>query len=634
MQPSKPINPCSVSLIYTLRVQALGMNKLSLRPLHATAIALAIVGSSTIGGSAFTTGSVGSPRVAVGNRRVTDTQSPAISSHPVNAELSRIALKSRNAETVEQPSAMAKLKQVKHFVVIYQENHSFDNLYGTWEGVRGIHHATTAQIQQVNQRGSRFTCLRQTDVNLISPPLPNGCHDVEHGFFSAFRNALFQIDQWIKPTDTTCPDSHETVNGVLKGKGLPGGCTQDVVHRFYQHQYQLNGGKMNRYVVGSNAVGLAMGYYDTQQLPIYRYLHQPNHPKYAIADNFFQAAFGGSFLNHQWLIAAATPVVPNAVVDGSAKDLHSIIDANGMPKSYSLYKATVPVKDAPLTVKCPAPIPGLACGNYAVNTIQPPYQPYKPGTPVAKRLPAQVMPTIGDRLSAARVDWAWYAGGWSNANGDVGAPGWTNGHGSRCTDPNTINKAVYPNCPHSFFQFHHQPFNYYANYAPGTSARQAHLRDEVEFLQTLQTSVTTCGLKSVSFVKPIGPENEHPGYASAHRGNDHLVSLIHAIHSSACAKDTMIIVTYDEFGGQWDHLPPPGQGDRKGVFDQWGPGNRVPTLILSPLLQADFVVSHTSHDTTSILATLETRFNLPPLSRRDATVKTLASVFSAVPPTH
>src|SRR5207245_1885519 len=79
-------------------------------------------------------------------------------------------------------------------------------------------------------------------------------------------------------------------------------------HRYYQEQYQLNGGKQNRYVTGSDAVGLTMGVYNTADLPIYQYLHQAGHPQYAIADKFFQAAFGGSFLNHQWLAAAATPI--------------------------------------------------------------------------------------------------------------------------------------------------------------------------------------------------------------------------------------------------------------------------------------------------------------------------------------
>src|SRR4029077_14437990 len=98
----------------------------------------------------------------------------------------------------------------------------------------------------------------------------------------------------------------------------PGGSTRDLVHRFYQEPYQINGGAQNRYVTGSDAVGLSMGVYNTQALPIYAYLHQSGHPDYAIADNFFQAAFGGSFLNHQWLAAARDPKWVGALNDGSA----------------------------------------------------------------------------------------------------------------------------------------------------------------------------------------------------------------------------------------------------------------------------------------------------------------------------
>ena len=97
-------------------------------------------------------------------------------------------------------------------------------------------------------------------------------------------------------------------NGQVVPGARSGGCTRDIVHRFYHEIFQLNGGQQNRYVLGSDAAGLVMGTYDTTRLPVYRYLHQPGHPKYAILDNFFQAAFGGSYLNHQWLIAAASPV--------------------------------------------------------------------------------------------------------------------------------------------------------------------------------------------------------------------------------------------------------------------------------------------------------------------------------------
>jgi acid phosphatase len=534
------------------------------------------------------------------------------------------------------------MRGVQRIVVIYEENHSFDNLYGRWEGVNGLRRADPAHTIQVNQAGTPFTCLLQNDVNLATPPLSATCTDATTAtpFNSHFTNNPFRIDDFLAPSDTTCPPPGDfsKPNGWLKGTGLPGGCTRDLVHRYYQEQYQLNGGKQNRYTTGSDAVGLTQGVYDTRALPIYKYLHAAGHPDYAIADAFFQAAFGGSFLNHQWLVAAATPTWPGAVSNGSADDLHSIVDSNGMPTSYPLYTATGPVKEGALTVLCNSTHPtGVTCGDYAVNTIQPPYQPYAPGTAVTRRLPPQTAPTIGDRLSANGIDWAWYSGGWSNANGDVGAPGWTNGNGpTTCSDPSTASGATFPNCPDKLFQFHHQPFNYFASFgtdtAAGKAARAAHLRDEVEFEQQAAASKHHCELKPVSFIKPIGAENEHPGYASEHSGSSHLVELLTAIQNSRCAKDTMVVVTYDEFGGQWDHVPPPGQGGAAGPHDQWGPGTRITTLILSPLLQADLVVDHEQGDTTSILATIEHRFGLDPLGPRDASVNDLSGVFTAQAP--
>src|SRR5262249_38657655 len=188
-----------------------------------------------------------------------------------------------------------------------------------------------------------YGCLLQNDLNLTSPsPLPTTCTDTTGTpiFGSAFMNEPFAIDDYITPVDKTCPaPGVPAPNGVLKDApgALPGGCTRDLVHRFYNEQYQIDGGKQDRYVTGSDAAGLAMGYYDTTQLPIYAYLHSDGAPNYVIADHFFQAAFGGSFLNHQWLIAAATPVFAGALNDASANDLHSVVDANGMPTSTPLY---------------------------------------------------------------------------------------------------------------------------------------------------------------------------------------------------------------------------------------------------------------------------------------------------------
>src|SRR5260370_33191982 len=97
-----------------------------------------------------------------------------------------------------------------------------------------------------------------------------------------------------------------------------------------------------------------------------------------------------------------------------------------MPTSYKLYAAPTAVADKPLTQLCGLSTtdPNVKCGDYAVNTIQPTSQPTS-SNPV--KLPLQSGKTIGDELTSADGSWTWYSGGWSNADGDAAAPGWTYG---------------------------------------------------------------------------------------------------------------------------------------------------------------------------------------------------------------
>ena len=481
-----------------------------------------------------------------------------------------------------------------NLVVIYEENHSFDNLYGDWgrvggKVVNGLHNATPATTTQVAQNGTAYQCLLQDDVNLTSPsPLPTTCSDPTHGVpNSHFSNTWWTVDDYIKPADTTCPipGAPFAPNGVLNGTGRPGGCTRDLVHRFYQEQFQIDGGKQDRYVIGSDAVGLTMGRYDTKALPIYQYLHSKSAPSYVVADNFFQAAFGGSFLNHQWLIAARSPLDTSAGANGG---VNSVLDTNGMPTSYPLYKATTPVVDKQLTQKCASGSNTYvaACGNYAVNTIQPASPPCAGGATIPL-IDDAAFPNIGDRMTAGGVSWNWYSGGWDDAA--AGHPG-------------------------PLFQYHHQPFNYFANYAEGAPGR-GHLQDETAFIASAQNGT----LPQVSFVKPYGVENEHPGYASEPNGSDHLVHLLKTVMSGPQAKQTLVVVTYDEFGGQWDHVSPP-------TVDKWGPGTRIPALVLSASMVKSGV-DDTQYDTTSIMATIERSYGLAPVATRDAAVNDL---FTAV----
>ena len=99
------------------------------------------------------------------------------------------------------------LDRIKHIVVVYEENHSFDNLYGGWEGVTGLASADAAHTAQVDQAGAPYKCLLQVDVNLASPPLGTACSagPPDNAFASQFPNRFFTIDDFIAPTDTTCP---------------------------------------------------------------------------------------------------------------------------------------------------------------------------------------------------------------------------------------------------------------------------------------------------------------------------------------------------------------------------------------------------------------------------------------------
>jgi len=167
--------------------------------------------------------------------------------------------------------------------------------------------------------------------------------------------------------------------------------------------------------------------------------------------------------------------------------------------------------------------------------------------------------------------------------------------------PDAKRTVLYSRDSGIIFQPHHQPFNYFTRFAPGTADRDQHLQDGAEFLAAIERGT----LPHVAFYKPAGVVNEHPGYADILSGDAHIAEVVTKIKASPLWPRIAIIMTYDENGGFWDHVPPP-KGDR------WGPGTRIPAIIISPYAKRGYI-DHTPYDTTSIIKFITRRFALEPL---------------------
>ena len=209
-------------------------------------------------------------------------------------------------------------------------------------------------------------------------------------------------------------------------------------------------------------------------------------------------------------------------------------------------------------------------------------------------LPPQTNKTIGDMLSAKGISWAWYAGGWSAALADGRRP------------PAEKRAVIYTRENNSInFQPHHQPFNYFARFAPGAADRQTHLKDGEDFLRDIDAG----RLPAVAFYKPVGRFNQHPAYTDLLSGDAHIADILERLRRSPQWSRMVVVVTYDENGGFWDHVSPP---SGPGWGDRWGPATRIPALIISPFAKRGYIDS-TTYDTTSILKFITVRFGLQPL---------------------
>ena len=500
-----------------------------------------------------------------------------------------LAAGAKPAASSMAPAAIdeALRKDIQQVVVIYLENRSFNNLFANFPGVEQPLDALKPEAYL--QRDRDGSVLKQL------PPIWHGLaphkQTVNHRDYQVMQDHLTGLPN--APWALRTGDGEPLPHGVV---------TRDLIHAFYENQRQINGGKNDGFVAWGDTGAMVMGHYDdsASNLRLWQLARQ-----YTLCDNWFMGAFGGSFLNHQYLVAAQPPFYPNA--DHSPAQFNIAVTESGKADDPRLKLAEDSPHSAMDGKAKPISRSQLTPDFWAVNTMMPPYQPTstQSGTnPLLasedspNTLPPQLHKTIGDVLSAKGVDWAWYAGAWQLA---------LDGKGDG-------DEHQFPQRPN--FQIHHQPLNYFKSFAPGTDARAKHLRDagvgETSKTNRFLADIEANRLPTVSFYKPQGDLNMHAGYSDVDTGDRHVMAIVDALQKSPSWKHTMVIITVDENGGWWDHVAPP-KGDR------WGPGSRIPALVVSPFAKKGHV-DHTIYDTGSIARFLTRRFELeklPGLSMRE-----------------
>jgi acid phosphatase len=469
--------------------------------------------------------------------------------------------------------------QVKTVVVIYAENRSFNNLFADFPGLeKPLSALSAADYQQRDRDASVLTTL---------PPVWGGVLQV----------GSQSVDGVTYPSEVQFQENLPNAPFALKGpnaEDLPLSLvTRDLWHVFYQNQMQINGGKNDGFVAWADSGGLVMGHYAQSRYSLRLW---DVAKEFVLCDNFFQGAFGGSFLNHQYLISATAPVYPNAAQSVAKAQIATLqSDDPNDPRLKPLDKSPASAMSGPPQFGPSA----LTPDGYAVNTLAPPYWPTwirDPQNPDYAKpdLPNVLVPQthehIGDKLSKKNIDWAWYAGAW------------------QATLEQFKDSGGIPKIPN--FQYHHQPFNYFKQQGPeNRTERDKRLRDaglgDESSTNKFFADAQAGKLPAVTFYKPQGNLNMHAGYADVASGDRHITRALKVLQESPQWKNMVVVVTVDENGGWWDHVAPP-KGDR------WGPGTRVPTIVVSPFARKG-TVDHTVYDTASILRLITRVFQLETL---------------------
>lgn len=462
--------------------------------------------------------------------------------------------------------------KVEHIVVIYQENRSFDHYFGTYKSPKG--HPVSNLLDNQGNIDRHFQGLQKNPEGVPYGILPVDT-DIEAFTRVSLPNAPFHLEPYI-PADANVPYDPEHHFFRMYLQVNDGAMDRFVGLALKQHMHGLEeqlkripkrgGGDYHEMIVRmlmeqSKPSGVVLGHYERADIPDYHRLAD----EYVLFDHFFQAMSGGSTGNALYLAAARSCEWKHVPEKFEGQLTPPILD-----KHYD-HKGIL-INDLP-------PLLGPTETDYNALKIAPP--------PTEQRFL-----NVGDLLNQAGYDWAWYAEGWEAVKP------WALKNAFGPGDGSAVIQTTLTYCPH------HNPFQYFPRWPK--YVRNGHIRDMNDF----RADATQDKLPAVSFLKASSAHDEHPANSSPVAGMNWVVEHLRIMAESPVWDKTLVVVTYDEGGGYWDHLAPPRP-------DGYGNGTRIPALMIGPYVKRGYIDPRVA-DTTSILKLIERRFDLPALTARDA----------------
>ena len=470
-------------------------------------------------------------------------------------------------------AAPATRTPIRHLVVIFQENVSFDHYFATYP-------------KAANPAGEPAFRARPG-----SPGLPGG----ERVDTLAAAGLLTNNPNKTNPAngaDAADPFRLDRTQAATADQDHGYTAEQAAFHAFAMDLFPAKTGKATKGGTGAfGTKGLVMGYYDGNTVTaLWTYAQH-----FAMSDSSYGTTFGPSTPGAINLVSGQT--------NGVVLPPGSTFGADG---TYAKGRA----------------VPDGAGGLTLISDLDPTGDVCSAGQTVMMS-----GPNIGDLLNRRGITWGFFEGGFdlaaTNPNGTTGCARSTTSAVTRVTSADYIP--------------HHQPFQYYASTANPTHTRPASVaaigtsRDggaNHQYDMTDFTAALTAGhLPAVSFVKAPAYQDGHAGYSDPLDEQEFVVATINALEKSPVWKDTAVVVLWDDSDGWYDHAhavvnpsavkdydvldgsacgtgtPLPGVGG-KPAQGRCGYGTRQPLLVVSPYAKADFV-DHTLTDQSSVIRFIE-----------------------------